>query len=327
MKNAPWIILFVILIGVFITIGVVRKGRVETGAVGPRRIGVVPKETASVFWEGVRKGALKAGEEEKYEILWNGPEIETDRERQRQIVEDMIAQKVAGIVLAPNDRKALVPVVETIYARRIPCVIIDSAVETDKYLSYMATDNYKGGVIAAQRIGAVLGGKGNVIIVEWTPNSASTDARCAGFRETLAKEFPGMQIIDSKYPNPPTMEKARDVTEDMLTRNAGVDGIFACNATSAGGALTALREAQQGDRRIKMVGFDAWPMLVDGLQQGDLDSLIIQNPYKMGYEGVKAIVRHLQGEQVDKRVDTGVELITKERLSDPKIRELLESQI
>jgi ribose transport system substrate-binding protein len=323
MKNAIWVVPFIVLIAVFVVIGVLRKG----GTKAAHQIGVVPKETASVYWEGVRQGALKAGAEEKYDILWNGPEIETDRERQIQIVEDMIARKVDGIVLAPNDRKALVPAVEKIDAKKIPCVIIDSGVETDKYLSFMATDNYKGGVLAAQRIGEILGGKGKVIIVEWTPNSASTDYRVQGFRETLAKEFPGIAIVDSKYPNPPTMEKVRDVTQDMLARNAGIDGIFACNATTAGGALTALREFQQGQKKIKMVGFDAWPMLVDGLEKGDLDGLIIQNPYKMGYEGVKAIIRHLQGETVPKQVDTGVELITKDRLRDPKIKELLQSQI
>jgi len=108
-----------------------------------------------------------------------------------------------------------------------------------------------------------------------------------------------------------------------------VDGLFACNATTAGGALTALQTFQQGQnpKKIKMVGFDAWPMVVEGLRNGDLDSLIIQNPYKMGYEGVRAIVHHIKGEPVPKEVDTGVELITAERLSDPKIMELLQSQI
>ncbi len=93
--------------------------------------------------------------------------------------------------------------------------------------------------------------------------------------------------------------------------------------------MTALQSFQQeqGSKKIKMVGFDAWPMVVEGLKKGDLDSLIIQNPYKMGYEGVKAIVRHIKGEPVPKEVDTGVELITAERLSDPKILELLNSQI
>jgi ribose transport system substrate-binding protein len=323
MKNTMWIAVFVVLIGVFVGIGVLRKG----SAGSAHQIGVIPKETQSVYWEGVRQGALKAGAEEKYEILWNGPEIETDFDRQIQIVEDMIARKVDGIVLAPSNRKALVSAVEKTYNSKIPCVIVDSGVETDKYLSYMATDNYKGGVLAAKRIGEVLGGKGKILVVAWTPNSASTDARLQGFRETLAKEFPGIEIVDSQYPSPTTMDKARDVTTDMLTRNPGVDGLFACNATTAGGALTALRSFQQGDKKIKMVGFDAWPMVVDGLDKGDLDSLILQNPYKMGYEGVKAIIRHLKGEKVDKLVDTGVELITRDRLQDPKIQELLKSQI
>ncbi|MCU0917239.1 MAG: substrate-binding domain-containing protein [Planctomycetes bacterium] len=323
MRNAVIAVVFVALIAGFVTIGLLRKG----GTQAARRIGVIPKETQSVYWEGVRQGAKKAGDEEGYEIRWNGPEIETDCERQIQIVEDMIAQKVDGIVLAPSNRKALVPAVEKTYARKIPCVIVDSGVETENYLSYLATDNYKGGVLAAQRIGAVLSGKGRVIVVAWTPNSASTDARLQGFRETLAKEFPGITIIDSQFPNPPTMDKARDVTQDMLTRHGGADGIFACNATTAGGALKALDGFQPGEKKIKMVGFDAWPMVVAGLEKGDLDSLILQNPYKMGYEGVKAIIRHLQGEKVDKQVDTGVELITRDRLQDPKVQELLKSQI
>ena len=323
MKNAVWMVLLVVLAGILVTVGLLRKG----GADGSRKIGVIPKETVSVYWEGVRQGALKAGEEEGFDILWNGPEVETDREKQLQIIEDMIAQKVAGIVLAPSDRKALVPVVEKVHERGIPCVIVDSGVDTDKILSYMATDNYKGGVLAAQRMGEILGGKGKVIIVRWTPNSGSTDARLAGFTETLAKESPGIEIVDAQYPSPPTTDKARDVTDDMLTRNPAIDGIFACNATTAGGALTALRNADQGQKRIKMIGFDAWPMVVDGLEKGDLDSLIIQNPFKMGYEGVKAIVRHQKGQTVPNEVDTGVELITQDRLKDPKVRELLDSQI
>ncbi len=323
MKNAIWIVLLGVLAGVLVGVGMFRKGRTD----GSRKIGVVPKETVSVYWEGVRQGALQAGREEGYDILWNGPEVETDRERQVQIVEDMMAQKVAGIVLAPSDRKALVPVVEKVHERGIPCVIVDSGVDTENILSYMATDNYQGGVLAAQRMGQILDGEGRIIIVRWTPNSASTDARLAGFTETLAREHPEIQIVDAQYPSPPTTDKARDVTDDMLTRNPDIDGIFACNATTAGGALTALRNADQGQRRIKMIGFDAWPMVVDGLEKGDLDSLIIQNPFKMGYEGVKAIVRHVQGQTVPKEVDTGVELITQDRLADPKVRELLDSQI
>lgn len=327
MKNTVWIVLFVVFIAVFIGIGIARKG--GSGKQGIYRIGVVPKETASQYWKGVRNGAEQAGRDEGVIVLWNGPEVETDFERQIQILEDMMAQKVDGIILAAGSRNALVPMVEKVGARKIPCVIVDSGVDTDKYLSYMATDNYKGGALAARRMGEILAGKGRILVVAWTPNSASTDARLQGFRETLAKEFPGVEIVDSQYPQPPTMDKARDVTQDMLTRNAGVDGVFACNATSAGGALTALQSFQQDPsaKKIKMIGFDAWPMMVEGLKKGDLDSLIIQNPYKMGYEGVKAIVQHLEGKPVPKEVDTGVELITADKLKDPKVMELVNSQI
>lgn len=323
MKNYLWAILLVGLAVLFVLIGVLRK---KAGTTGQRRIAVIPKETASVYWEGVRQGALKAAEEENVDISWNGPEIETDRERQIQIVNDSIAQNLDGIVLAPNDRKALVPAVEKIYAKGIPCVIIDSAVETDNYLSFMATDNHKGGVLAAKRMGEILGGEGKVIIVLWTPNSASTDARVAGFTETIAEDFPDIEIVDSKYASPPTLEKCREVAEDMLTKNAEVHGVFGCNATSAAGALHALRSPGQAGRGIKMVGFDAWPMLVEGLKNGEIDSLVIQNPYRMGYEGVKAIISKLEGKDVPKQVDTGVELVTKDRLAEPRIRTLLNLQ-
>jgi ribose transport system substrate-binding protein len=322
MRNILWVILFAVLAVVFVVIGIMRKG----AATGSRRIAVIPKETASTFWEAVRQGALKAGQEEQYEILWNGPEIETDRERQIQIVEDCIAQQVAGIVLAPNDKKALVPSVEKIYIKKIPCVIIDSGVETDKYLSFMATDNYKGGVLAAKRLGKILQGKGKAIIVEWTPNAASTYNRVKGFRYTISNEFSDIEIIDSKYPNPPTAEKSRDVTEDMLTKNPVVDGIFACNATTACGALQAIRSPAYASRGIKMVGFDALTMLVEGVKNGELDSIVIQNPYKMGYDGVKAIIHKLQGENIPKHVDTGVELVTKDNFNEPKIKKLLDLQ-
>jgi ribose transport system substrate-binding protein len=319
MKNVLWVVLFGVLVIIFIAIGLSRKGQGQEEI----RIGVIPKETASVYWEGVRQGALKAAEEENIEVLWNGPEIETDREKQIQIIEDFVAQNVTGIVLAPNDRKALVPAVEKVYEKKIPCVIIDSDVETDKYLSFMATDNYQGGVLAAHRIGELLNNKGNVLLVKWIPNAASTDKRAQGFIETLEKEYPEIKIVDSKYPTPPTVAKVREITEDMLTRNTEVHGLFACNATTAAGALQALRSPGQAERGIKMVGFDAWDSLVEGLKSEEIDSLVIQNPYKMGYEGVKAILANLRGEEVPKQVDTGVELVTKSRLSEPKIRALL----
>jgi len=311
-------LVIVVIAAIFVGIGLSRKGKGSSQI----RVAVVPKTTASVFWEMVHAGAEAAGSEAGVKIFWNGPEVETDRERQKQIVEDFVVQKVSGIVLAPNDKKALVPSVEMIYDKGIPCVIIDSAIDTDKYVSFLATDNYKGGVIAARRLGQILDGKGKVIIVAWTPNSASTDKRVQGFTETMKKEFPSIRIVDSKYPNPPTVEQSLAASEDMLQKNPDIDGLFACNRDTAIGALQALQQGGYGGK-IKMVGFDSDTSLINALEQGVIDSLVVQNPYRMGYEGVKTVLAVLDGKEVPKAVDTGVELVTRERLSEPKIRELL----
>lgn len=302
----------------------------DTGATTPpaapateHAIAVIPKGTTHIYWQSVKAGAEAAGKEFGYKIYWNGPERETDRERQIQIIEDFIVQKVDGIVLAPLDRAALVPSVEKLAALKIPCAIIDSGIATDKYVTFAATDNHQGGVLAARRMGLILGGKGNVLVVKYVPGSASTTERENGFIETIAKEFPGIKIVDSKY-GQDTVETALQACEDMLTRNQDVQGLYACNASTAVGALQALQS--QHRTGIKMVGFDAEKALLDGLRADQIDALIVQNPYKMGYEGVKAIAMTIKGEPVPKQIDTGVEVITKDSLEDPKIKALLQIQ-
>jgi ribose transport system substrate-binding protein len=288
-------------------------------------IAVIPKGATHPFWRSVRAGAEAAGKELNCQINWNSPERESDRERQIQIIEDFIAQKVDGVVLAPLDRTALVPSIEKLDRLKIPCVIIDSAVDADtnKYLTFAATDNYLGGQLAARRMNEILGGKGNVIVVKYAPGSASTMAREAGFTETIEKEFPGIKIVDSKY-GLDTVETALQASEDMLTRNKDVQGLFAVNTSTAVGALQAMQSQRRTE--IKMIGFDAEKALIDALKAGQIDALVVQDPFRMGYEGVKCIVAQRKGEMVPKRIDTGVALATKANLEDPKIKELLKTQ-
>jgi len=286
-------------------------------------IAVIPKGTTHIYWQSVRAGAEAAGKELGYKIYYNGPERETDRERQIQIIEDFIVQKVDGVVLAPLDSKALVPSVEKLTSLKIPVVIIDSKVDTDKYVTYAATDNYQGGVMAGRRMGKILNGKGNVIVVKYVPGSASTTERENGFIETIQKEFPDIHIVDSKY-GQDTVETALQATEDLLTKNKDVQGLYACNAPTAVGAMQALQSQHRSE--IKMVGFDAEKALLDGLKAGQIDALVVQNPYKMGYLGVKSVVAALHGEPVDKKIDTGVALVMKDNLNDPEVKALLNIQ-
>jgi ribose transport system substrate-binding protein len=316
-KTVPIIVGLVVVAIVFVVIGIINKGRQTT----VRRIAVIPKGTTHIFWQSVRRGAEAAGEEMGVTIYWNGPERESDRDKQIQIIRDFIVQRVDGIVLAPLDRKALVPSVENIFAKNIPCAIIDSGIDTDKYDTFAATDNYKGGVIAARRMGEILKGKGKIIVVKYMAGSASTTNRENGFIETIEKEFPEIEILDAKY-GMDTVETALQATEDLLTKNPELDGLYACNASTAVGALRALK-TQRRAGKIKMVGFDTERALIDGLKEGTIDSLVAQNPFKMGYEGVKAVLAKLDGKEVPKRIDTGVALITQENLDTPEIQVLL----
>ena len=318
MKKALRIIVLVVIAGIFIGIGIARKGKQGN----QRRIAVIPKGITHIFWESIRSGAEKAGAEAGVKIFWNGPEREGNREKQIQIIEDFITQKVSGFVLAPIDNKALVPSVEKIYARNIPCVIIDSGIDTDKYVSFIATDNYKGGVIAARRMGKILNGKGKIVVVKYAPGSASTMKRENGFIDTIKKEFPEIEIVDSKY-GMDTVETALQAAEDLLTKNAEIDGLFACNESTSVGALRALQSRKLAGK-MKMVGFDAGGLLLKGVKTGEVDSLVVQNPYKMGYEGVQALIATLDGKEVKRRVDTGVTLVTKDNLETPEIQALVE---
>ena len=228
-----------------------------------------------------------------------------------------------GVVLAPLDKDALVPSVEKLASLKIPCAVIDSGIVTDKYVTFAATDNYQGGVLAARRMGKILDGKGNVIVLKYVPGSASTTDRENGFIDTIQKEFPGIKIVDSKH-GQDTVETALQAAEDMLTRNKDVQGFYACNAPTAVAALQALQSQKRPE--IKMVGFDAEKALIDGLKAGQIDALVVQNPYKMGYEGVKAVVMAIKGQPVEKKIDTGVAVVTKDDLNQPEIKALLNIQ-
>jgi ribose transport system substrate-binding protein len=283
--------------------GVVKKLNYEQQAGDRKIIAVIPKGTASMWWEVVHKGAAQACRELGYDILWTGPEQESDREKQIQAVEDAMSKNVAGIVLAPNDYQALARPVMKVYDAGIPCVIIDSSVGVDEsfYSSFAATDSYAGGAEAARIMGAKLNGRGNVILTKFIQNSASTDARTAGFVETLKAEYPNIEIIDEQF-TLGTVEDSRQKTADMLLRNRDrIDGLYAVNHPTSVGAYKALQSIGLAGE-ITMIGFDSDKVLVEGIEKGEVEALIVQNPYEIGYQGVQLVVKAIQGETNPKTV-------------------------
>jgi ribose transport system substrate-binding protein len=291
---------------------------------GPKtfRIAVIPKGTTHEFWKSIHAGALRAAGELGVEVLWKGPQKEDDRAQQITVVEDFISRGVDGIVLAPLDDRALMRPVQDAAREGIPVVIIDSALQGGDFVSYVATDNYKGGVLAARRLGELLEGRGRIFLIRYQEGSASTEQREAGFYDTLTKEFPGIVLLVKDQYAGATTETAYQLAENLISRFPDVDGVFAPNESSTFGTLRALQEARLAGK-IVFVGFDSSPKLVQGLRDGDLQGLVLQNPAKMGYLGVKTVIAHLRGEPVEKVVDTGVVLATKDNMDSAEIRGLL----
>lgn len=288
-------------------------------------IAVVPKGQAHIFWQTVHAGAVAAGREFGVEVRWNGPASEIDFTRQINIVDDFINQRVNGIALAPSHGESLVPIVERAAQERIPVTIFDSGIQTEKYLSYVSTDNYSGGVVGAQRMGQILPGGGKIAMIGTIPGSVSTTERENGFRETLARQFNGLQIVEFQY-GMSDRAKGLAVAEDILTAHPDLSGIFCSNESGTLGAVQAAKSKGVAGK-LKIVGFDTSPTLIEDLQAGNIDSLVVQNPFRMGYLGVKTIVDHLRGQTPDKRIDTGATLVTAANLKEQQIQDLVNPPI
>ena len=317
-KNNIAVILILAVSAVLFTLGVIKKISHTNANRNKMRytLAVIPKGTASMWWEVVRKGAEAAAKEEGYEINWTGPEQENDREKQIQVVEDAVSQRVSAIVLGPNDAFALVRPVKEAREAGIPIIIIDSSLNSSDFESFAATDNYAGGADAARRLGTAMNKKGNVILTCFIQNSASTDERAKGFKETLAKEFPEIKLVEEQYTQG-TVEDALQKTEDMLTAHTDIDGIFAVNQPTSVGAYKAL-QSQNLTSRVKFVGFDSDPVLLEGIEKGEVEALIVQDPYRIGYTGVKTAISVLKGEKVEKLIPIPSMIVDKDNLEEQK---------
>jgi ribose transport system substrate-binding protein len=285
-------------------------------------IAVIPKGTTHAFWKAIHAGARRAAEDLGVSIVWMGPEKEDDRKQQIEVVQSFISRGIDAIVLAPLDARALVRPVETAVQRGIPVVIIDSGLDSDAISSFVATDNRAGGRMGARRLAELMGGTGNVILLRYNEGSASTANREAGFLEAIA-ESPGIALLSSDQYAGATRESAFQASQNLLnTFGDRVQGIFCPNESSAFGMMRALQTSGKAGR-IRFVGFDASEGLVNGLRAGAIDSLVVQDPFRMGYRGVETAVAVLNGTPVETRIPTRLALVTPDNLDDPEIRDLI----
>jgi ribose transport system substrate-binding protein len=298
---------------------------------GRTTIAVIPKGTSHVFWQSIHAGALKAGSELGVEIAYRGPLREDDRDSQVAEVENAVGRGVTGIVLAPLDDAALVGPVSSAMRQKVPVVIIDSGLKGDDYVSFVATDNEVGGRLGGEKLAQLLGGKGRVILLRYAEGSDSTTKREDGFLSAM-KANPGIQIVSSNQYAGADVEGAYKKGEALLSQHKrpdgslDIDGIFCPNESSTFGMLRVLQDNGWAGK-VRFVGFDASDSLVQALSNRYIDGLVVQDPVRMGYLGVKTMVSHLKGEKVERRIDTGVRVISQADMDSPEAKELLKPDL
>ena len=290
-------------------------------ASGRKRIAVVPKANSHAFWVSVHAGAAAAGQKFGVEVLWNGPALETDYDRQMQIVDSMLAQHPDGLAVAASERHALNSSLDRAAKLGIPVTVFDSAVDSTEYMTFVATDNYKAGQMGGRELARLLGSRGPVAMVMNAPGSASTLDRERGFEDVLRAEFPDVRIVARQF-SMSDRAKGRAAAENILTAHPDLAGIFASSELSSTGAALALKSRGLAGK-VKLVAFDASEDMIEDLKAGAIDALVVQDPFQMGFEAVKTLVDKLHGESPPKRIDMPARVVHKTDLERPEIHQLL----
>jgi ribose transport system substrate-binding protein len=288
-------------------------------------IPVIVKDTTSGYWQIVFAGARQAAKDLHVKVPELGAQSEADINGEITILENAVAEKPAAVVIAPTQFKALgEPVDEA--AKKVPIIGIDSAADSKAFTSFLTTDNEKGGRIAADGMAEAIKAKygkdeGEVALITHLPGVGSLQARDKGFQEELTEKYPGLKLVAHKISDG-NATTGLNIMTDLITAYPNLRGVFADNLIQCQGASQAVAENKKGDT-IKLVCFDADPKLIGYLEDGTITALLLQDPYRMGYDGVKTALEASKGEKVPAFVDTGANLVTKANMNNPKEHKLL----
>ena len=290
-------------------------------------IAVVPKGTDRERWKAIHEGALRASEEldrqgVRVKVLWKGDSA-TSRDKQIQVVDMFTGQRLSGILVASFDEEQYAGGIRIDRGSGLPMVYIDSGLDADRPISYVATDNFEGGSLAADRLGQLLEGVGNVILLRHQQGDLNAEAREAGFIERIKSNYPSIRMLSIDQYSGNSSSNAHRVSEYLLNRYGGrVNAIFASSSQGTDGMLQALRDFNLAGQ-VFLVGHDASDASLEGVRSGEIQGLLVTNPYKMGYLAVTTLVDHIQGGNMPTIVDTGVTLVTMANIESDEVKEAL----
>ena len=318
-----------LLIGLFAALSTAGVVQTSVAADAKPTIPIIVKDTTSNYWQIVLAGARKAGKDLNVNVPELGAQSESDINGQISILENAVSEKPVAIVISPTQKAALgKPIDEA--AKKVKIIGIDSAADSNAFTSFLTTDNVQGGRIAADGLADAIKAKygkaeGNVALITAIPGVGSLDERAKGFKEEIATKYPGLKLVADKVADAQATTGLNIMT-DLITANADLRGVFASNLIMAQGAGQAIAENKVADK-IMLIGFDSDDKLIKLLTDGNIKALVVQDPYRMGYDGIKTALAASKGEKVEAKVDTGANLITKENMNSPRSQELLNPKI
>jgi ribose transport system substrate-binding protein len=309
------------ILAIFLTLAVAGCG--GSSASGPKALKIigVPKSLASSYWTIVENGMkCYASKTQNVNIVWDGVPTDQQLDGQISLLQNYISQKPDGILYAAIDAKALHPINQQATSAGVPIFSFDSGTDPQD-IPLFATSNTAAAAKAADEMGTLLNGAGKIAILEFVPGSATNDQRVKGFKDELSSKYPNVQIVADQVDDSDAA-KALSITQNILSAHPDLNGIYAANQPGGEGAAQALNAAHQGGK-VHMISFDASDPLVSALQNGTADALVVQNPFKMGYDSTKAMVEQVRNGTKAANEDTGVTLVTKANFNDPTTQGLL----
>ena len=292
-------------------------------------ISVIVKDTTSVYWQTVLAGARKAGQDLGVDVTELGAQSEADVADQIGILAKAVASNPAAIVIAPAQFAALgKPIDEA--AKKVKIIGIDSAADTKALTSFVATDEMQAGRIAADALANAItktyaDTEGDVAIITASPRSASPDQSAIGFKEQVANKYRALNVLPEKVADAQAAT-GLSIMKDLVDADRDLRGVFVSNVIMAEGASQVVYNKSSGDR-INYVVFGSDDKLVKSLQDGTIAALVVQDPFRMGYDGIKTALAASNGEKVPATLDTGANLITKANMSSARSQELLNPKI
>lgn len=284
-------------------------------------IPMISKGFQHQFWQAVKQGAEKAATQFDVSITFEGPENESQVDKQLEMLQTAINKKPSALCFAALDSKAAIPLLQKAKDQKIPVVGFDSGVDSDIPLATAATDNIKAAGAAADKMAALIGNAGEVAIIAHDQTSRTGIDRVKGFTDQIKSKYPNIKIVATQYGGGDQL-KSTDLAKAILQANPNLKGIFGANEGSAIGVLNGVKEAGKIGK-VVVIGYDSGQQQMDAIRKGDEAGAITQDPIGIGFKCVEAAVKAVKGEKLDKNIDTGFKYYDKTNIDQPDIAALL----